>query len=502
MSLRKNVGANLFGQGWASLVGLAFIPLYIQFIGVEAYGLIGIFALLQAWLSLLDFGLTPTISREMARFTAGGHDAQSIRNLLRSVEISMLVVAGIVAAAIWLSSGWLAAEWLRAEALPLAVVAQALAIMGVVVGLRFIEGIYRSSAVGLQRQVSLNVATSLLATLRAVGAVGILAWVSPTVIAFFLWQGLVSAISVCVLALVVHRSLPPAAGATSLSLNPLRSIWRFAGGTLLVTLLGFLLSQSDKVILSATLSLSAFAVYSVAYTVASAVRLIAQPIDQAVFPRLTQLHQLGDRAGLANLYHKTSQYNAVLMGSVGLFIAVFGHDVLALWMQDSALAADTYAILWILVIGMVLNGLMNTPYYLQMATGWTDLLVKVNAVLVVLFVPATYVLTQRFQATGAAIAWVLLNVTYVVAVARLMHRRLLRGELGEWYTKDLLMPLSAGAATALALRFLMPTQGGALVTVLYLALSLACVVSASALASGHVRAELTGQLRLVLRKTQ
>ena len=88
--LKRNLIANFLGQGWTALMGLAFIPLYIKYLGMEAYGLIGLFALLQAWLSLLDMGMTPTLSREMARFTGGSHSAQSIRDLLRSIEESIL----------------------------------------------------------------------------------------------------------------------------------------------------------------------------------------------------------------------------------------------------------------------------------------------------------------------------------------------------------------------------------------------------------------------------
>jgi O-antigen/teichoic acid export membrane protein len=72
MSLKKNLIANYLGQAWRALVGLAFIPLYIRYLGIEAYGLIGIFAILQAWLALLDLGLRPALGREMARFTGGG----------------------------------------------------------------------------------------------------------------------------------------------------------------------------------------------------------------------------------------------------------------------------------------------------------------------------------------------------------------------------------------------------------------------------------------------
>ena len=67
-------------------MSLAFIPLYIKYLGIEAYGLIGLFAVLQAWLVLLDMGMSPTLSREMARFTGGHHSPQSIRDLLRTLE--------------------------------------------------------------------------------------------------------------------------------------------------------------------------------------------------------------------------------------------------------------------------------------------------------------------------------------------------------------------------------------------------------------------------------
>jgi O-antigen/teichoic acid export membrane protein len=46
--LKRNLIANYLGQGWTALVGLAFIPLYIKYLGIEAYGLIGLFGVIQA----------------------------------------------------------------------------------------------------------------------------------------------------------------------------------------------------------------------------------------------------------------------------------------------------------------------------------------------------------------------------------------------------------------------------------------------------------------------
>ena len=88
-------------------MGLVFVPVYIKYLGMEAYGLIGVFIMLQAWLSLLDMGMTPTLSREMARYTAGAHTEQSIRDLLRTLEIICFILAVLLCVGLSLCSTWL-----------------------------------------------------------------------------------------------------------------------------------------------------------------------------------------------------------------------------------------------------------------------------------------------------------------------------------------------------------------------------------------------------------
>src|ERR1017187_5649228 len=250
MSLKKNVAANYFGQGWQALMQLAFVPLYVRYLGIEAYDLIGIFAMLQVWLTLLDMGMKPALGREMARFTGGAHNAQSIRDLLRSIELIGIAIAGGVALAIWGVSGWLASHWVTAKTLPAEVVAHAFAVMGVVTALRFIEDIYTSSILGLQRQVLQNIVTSITATVRGLGAVALLAWISPAIGAFFLWQGLISMINVALLAGIVYRALPPAPLPARFSASALVKIWRFAAGIVAISFLALLLGQVDKILLS------------------------------------------------------------------------------------------------------------------------------------------------------------------------------------------------------------------------------------------------------------
>ena len=66
MSIKRNSIANYIGQSYTILIGIVITPLYLQYLGAEAYGLVGFFALMQAWMSLLDMGLSPTLGRQVA----------------------------------------------------------------------------------------------------------------------------------------------------------------------------------------------------------------------------------------------------------------------------------------------------------------------------------------------------------------------------------------------------------------------------------------------------
>jgi O-antigen/teichoic acid export membrane protein len=288
--LKRNTVANFLGYGWTALMSLAFIPVYIRFLGIEAYSLIGLFSVLLMSLGLLDLGMSPMISREMARFSAGVRTAASIRDLLRSAEWIAGGVAASVVLALVLVSGWLASHWVKPGSLPTSTVTNAFGLMAFVIGLRFVENIYRSALQGMQRQVETNLVMAAAATMRALGAVAILALVAPTIEAYFLWQGLVSVLSLLTLAFLAYRALPDCERAARFSSGEVRSVLRFSGGMLGIAVVGTLLTQLDKLLLSRLLSLPDFGVFMLASTLAGGVLVLCLPVAQAWYPRLSALH--------------------------------------------------------------------------------------------------------------------------------------------------------------------------------------------------------------------
>jgi O-antigen/teichoic acid export membrane protein len=350
---------------------------------------------------------------------------------------------------VWVSAGWVAHDWLKVDRLPKEVVAQAIRVMALMVALRFVESIYRSALLGLQRQVWYNAVNAALATLRGVGAVAVLAFVSPTITAFFLWQAFVSLLSAVVLARGVHRALPRAISRPGFSVEALLRVWRFAGGMAGITLLAVALTQLDKALLSRLLSLEFFGYYTLAATVAATLGLIAAPITTAVFPRLVELIARADEDGVKRTYHTASQVVTVSTVPATLLLAVFGEGVLFAWSGDSNLSRNAGPLLSALAIGTCLNVLMYVPYQLQLAHGWTSLMLKLNCAAAVTLVPAIFWAVNKYGAQGAAWLWIALNAGYVIVGIQLMHKKIYASEKWRWYVQDIGVPTLAAGATLL-----------------------------------------------------
>jgi O-antigen/teichoic acid export membrane protein len=450
--LKRNIVANYVGTAWNAVMSIAFVPVYVKYLGTEAYGVIGISAVIGSFLSFFDLGLSPMLSREMARYRGGAHAAESIRSLLRVVELCSWTVGLLGMVVLWFAAPWLATGWLRSESLSPDTIAHALRIMAAVIGLRFVEGMYRGVLNGLQRQVTVNAVSSSAATLRGVGSIAVLAWWSPTLDAFFWWQGAVAVLSIMLFVILGYAGLPKAAVTLKHGIRTLRVTWPFARGMLISSLLVLGLTQTDKLLLSRLLELSEYGQYTLALTASSCIFLAAGPIGQALYPRLTELHATGMNALFVREFHRMAQLVMVVAGSIGAMLIVFADRIMLLWTGNPELTAATATPLRLLGLGSLLNACMHAPYYCQLATGWTGISNRINAVSILLVIPALIVVVPWAGMTGAAAVWAGLNAGYVLVGAQLSFRRLMPAEMGSWYVRDIAIPLASALAACLAVR--------------------------------------------------
>lgn len=439
--------ANFSGVGWSALVQILCVPIFIKFLGIEAFGLLGCYLVLQALLQVLDFGLSPTLTREMARYSVHPEKAAEARDLVRTLEAGYWMIGLLIGAGVVVAAPWLAVHWIRTGEIPVKSVMHAVMLMGLLSLLQWPVSFYQGGLMGLRKQLLMNLLRAGWATLINLGGVLILWRVSPTVQALLVWQGGVSAVFVTALGIFLWRSLPPAGRTARFDLRTARQVRRFAAGMTGIAVISLILTQADKLFVSKFFSLRAFGCYSLAWSVASGPLIMAACVFNVLFPNLSASVSAGTENAVSQSYHRGAQLMAVLILPTAAILFLFPFEILRLWTGNSETAASAAPIVRVMISGSAINALLYLPYSLQLAYGWTKLPLAAGLIAISILIPLMFPMAKYLGLVGAASIWMTLNILNLAIVVPIMHRRLLPGETWRYYS-DVGWPLLGAAATA------------------------------------------------------
>ena len=185
--LGRNLAAGVASTAWTAIVTICTVPIYLHYLGVEAYGLIGFYTALQGVFAVLDLGLSQSMNREVARASSGEEERARARDLLapRSL-LDTRMVAAAIGAGMWGAAPWVSQHWLRTSI-----------DAGRLSSRDSADGAHRSLPISVGSVpwcVKLPVAARMglasgieigMVTIANIGVIGILALISPTVGFFF-----------------------------------------------------------------------------------------------------------------------------------------------------------------------------------------------------------------------------------------------------------------------------------------------------------------------------
>jgi O-antigen/teichoic acid export membrane protein len=473
-SLGSNVVANLIGRAWPSLLGILFVPLYMRFMGIEAYGLVGFYATLQGVLGLLDLGIGSTMTRELARLSVVEDSNQKQRDLVRTLEILYWLIALAAGIMIVFLAPLIAQHWINAQQLSPEQLTTAIQLMGVAVALQFPFALYQGGLMGLQHQILVNAVNAVIGTLRAGGAVLVLWLVSPSITAFMGWQVVAGLVGSLTFMGLLWRNLPKHEKHPRFNWAILKELWRYAITVAANAMIGVAITQSDKIIVSALLPLTHFAYYSLAATIASTIWIIITSVNNAVFPKFVALHQNNNYPDAASLLQKTSLLMSMLLLPIAAILTLYSHDILFLWTNNINVANNAEFITILMVIGSAINGMSSVPAYAASAFGWPQLQLKVNLVQSFVVIPLLIYFVTKYGAVGGAFVWLFINSSFLFILTPLFFGKFLTSESADWAVYCVIAPLTAIVISSLTLRLIIgPIENNTIpiITMLFIAIS-------------------------------
>jgi O-antigen/teichoic acid export membrane protein len=424
IKLGKNLLAGLTNTAWTAIINLAVVPFYLKYLGVEAYGLIGFFSVMQALLLFLDIGLAQTINREVARMSASG-TMREASNLLHTLAVIYGIMAATVAVLIASLASPIANHWLQSSRINPDTLMQAVMLMGLVIACRWPIGLYQGALLGMQRMIMSSNINIVMVTIANLGAVAVLAFVSSAIEAFFAWQAGAALLHVATIRWAAWRAIG-IEGARKFDFNELRRIWRFSVAIGGISISAVVLTYLDKILLSKLLSLEEFGLYMLATLVTSGLNVFVMPVFNVIYPRFSGLVVNGHTEQIVALYRLGSRTG------------------------DLKIATTVAPALALLGLASALHGMMFFPFALQLAYGETKLPIIINSILVIILVPLIIFFASSFGMIGGACARLLWSVLYLIIGVWITHRHLLKGLGVEWVFQDVGIPFLLTSLLGLA----------------------------------------------------
>lgn len=425
-SLKLNILASYISQIYLIVISIAILPIYIKYMGAEAYGLVGFFAMLQGLFNLLDFGLTPTISRQTAQYNAGVETALNFRRVFRSLSLIFALIALIGGSTLYLLDDYIATHWLKLENLNINDVLFCLQVIAICVALRWMTGLYRGVVSGFEQIVWLSVVNSVIATLRFPGVLLYMYYFGFTIKSFFVFQLVVALLEFFMLAIKSHWLLPKILTQDLIgwSIKPVKPLLGFALTIAVTSSVWVLFTQLDKFVLSGILPLADYGYFTLAVLVAGGILQLSAPISAPIMPRMARLEAEGQHEQMRQVYLNATQFIAVIVVTAGIVLAGVARSLLYAWTGDANIAEQAAPILRLYALGNAVLSLAAFPYYLQYAKGNLRYHFIGSIISVIVLIPSIIWAATHYGAIGAGWVWFLTQLIYLLLWVNYVHVKL------------------------------------------------------------------------------
>jgi O-antigen/teichoic acid export membrane protein len=336
MSLRKKLisdTAVLFATSSISqFIGFLVLPLFIQNLGAEIYGLYAISAVLMGYVGLFDFGLTRGLTREIGHCYAQGN----YRRMSLAVTGGVLFLFGVgllSGATIYLCRD-LVIEWINVSAKDVPA-AQALLNMTAVFSvfawpaklpLSIMQGnqLIKSSGFVEAYKNTLSSLTLLLcvlytsdlAVIRGVTALALLSAVLP-----YIW--------------LIRRGIPQLRLYKPIrDLKELGPVMRYGLKYFYSQLLDLISTKLDAFIIASMVGLSAVAAYHIVFKIQYIVVLLVGSLFGAFLPAVYRFDNTDNKHRLQKLLDEALRYRAMITAPLIAILITISPAFIRLWVGD------------------------------------------------------------------------------------------------------------------------------------------------------------------------
>lgn len=450
----KNIVANVASKIWSLVSIYLFVPIYIKYLGEEAYGLVSFFATMQTALNLLGMGLSSTLRREFAMSLEGGHCVNLRKyKLLRSIELLFSFIAILIIFICCVGARTLATKWLNSSDLDIPVVITTIRLMGISIALQLVAQLYFGAMLGMAKQVRANLLNIIYAMAKAAGAVVIIIWIKSDIRWFYAWHVLVDLVYIVVLRIMLIKSISGSGKLTWTikDVQIVEEIWQYTLGLVVISLIAFANKQMDRIIISKFMTLTQLGAYNSCYTLGQVITIVSSAAATAVFSEFANVYsdKKKKKNELQTMYLKFYKWVTLVVLALGCFIAVYSESLLIFWTKSSAYAEIMSGGSAILILGSMSLALQEIPYAFVLAQGNTTINRKMGIACLLPFGISMYYAVKYNGIIGASSVYFIIMIIQTLIYIGIIYRKYCYRNTIKWILRETIAPASCAFALAL-----------------------------------------------------
>jgi O-antigen/teichoic acid export membrane protein len=398
LSISKHTAYNLVGAVLPLGVTLLTVPLYLDVVGLERYGVLTVCWVLLGFLGFLDLGLGPAVSQRIASTRIEDSDGAEA---IFWTAIWLSLGAGLMAAALFCAAALLYFEWGGLTSSFRSEIKDAIPLLATILPLVMMSSVAGGVLHGRERFFALNLINMTSQTLMAI---------LPLLLAYF-WMptlgGLVAgALAARAIGLALQFWSCRRAIAFSSLTGPRRALiaplLKFGGWVTISTAAAPFLVTLDRLVIGFLLGAAAVGAYAIPFSLVSRMSIIPASLSSALFPRFAS----GADSERRRLLALALSAIAVTMTPTAIAAILIVGPFFNLWI-GADLAGLSTPVAYFLIFGAWSNSLAHVPLYLLQGSGRPDIVSKIHLAEILPYWGALTVGLLLFGLPGAAMAWAL-----------------------------------------------------------------------------------------------
>jgi O-antigen/teichoic acid export membrane protein len=401
--LARNTLFNLIGQGLPLVVAVVTIPLIIQGLGIDRFGLLSLAWVVLGYFAIFDLGLGRATTKFVAEALGKGEEEQVPRLVWTAITIQ--AVLGIVGALVLFGTTPLLVEHILN--IPRELIGEAKAtfyLLAFSIPVVLVSSSFQGTLEAAQRFDLVNavrIPSSILTFLLPL--VGLLLGFNlPGIVVLILLVRVGALLTFVIMNLRITPQLRRYSG--SFDLFP--RLFSFGGWVTISNLIIPIFVFSDRFIIGSLLTVSAVAYYTAPYEIVSRLGILPASLVMTLFPAFSTLASRQSQVELNLIVARSIKYLVMVMVLPTILFLLFAKDILMVWL-GSNFAVESTGVLRLLSIAVLLNTIGHVPFSLIQGIGRPDVVAKYHMIELPLCLGVVFFLVSALGISGAALAWCL-----------------------------------------------------------------------------------------------